>query len=131
MIAKFQNFHKTDIPYITLDVQGIPLNLIVDTGCGISIISRQAAKKLSFEESPRKISLSALTSDSLKEPAVVVIPITVDNRQVYEDFVVYDNNDIANFQSNYGITIHGLLGNEFFQNTDCKIDYNNHTVTMY
>ena len=129
MIAKFQNFHKTDIPYITIDVQGKPLNMIVDTGCGMSLITKDAVKGLSVEKSPRKVGLSALTSDAIV-PDVVVIPITIDGKQVCEDFAVYDEDDIANFQKLYGITIHGLLGNEFFQITDCVIDYSTHTVKM-
>ena len=129
MTLKFQNFHKTDIPYITLDVQGKPLNMIVDTGCGMSIISKDAVDNIDVQESPRKVALSALTADSMN-PKVVVIPVNIDGKQIYEDFAVYEGSDIANFQKLYGITIHGLLGNEFFQNTDCHIDYSNHTVTM-
>ena len=60
MIAKFQNFHKTDIPYIVVEVQGKPLNMIVDTGCGMSIIEKKALKGLKYTVSPRNISLSAL-----------------------------------------------------------------------
>lgn len=129
MIAKFQNFHKTDIPYITIEVQGKLLNMIVDTGCGMSIISKDVASQLSVEESPRQVSLSALTPDSLS-PKVVVIPVSIDGREILEDFALYDSDDIANFRALYGITIHGILGNEFFQSTDCNIDYNKHTVTF-
>ena len=129
MITKFQNFHKVDVPYITVDVQGVPLNMIVDTGCGISLISRSVLKSIPYEKSPRHINLSALTTDSV-ESGAVVIPVTVDDKVVKGDFGIIDEDDIANFQKFYGITIHGLLGSEFFQETDCVIDYNAHTVTL-
>ena len=129
-IYTFNDFGKADIPYITINVQGIDLNMIVDTGCGVSIITSDILGCLSFEESSRRINLEALTPDSLPSNTVT-IPITVNNRVVHEDFVVYDKADIANFQANYGIVIHGILGNEFFDKVKCLIDYHKHTVTFY
>lgn len=125
----FMNFDRVDIPYITINIQGISLNMIVDTGCGISIISAEVLKSLSHTASPRAISLEALTSDSLSS-RTVTIPMKIGNKTLQEDFVVYDAKDIANFQANYGIPIHGLLGSEFFDKVKCHIDYYKHTVTF-
>lgn len=130
MVLKFQNFHKTDIPYITINVQDKPLNMIVDTGCGLSLIHKKVVDTLKVEKSPRKISISALTDDSLS-PEVVVIPITIDDTEVKEDFGIYNGpEDMANFQSLYGITIHGILGTEFFEKTNCRIDYKKHCLII-
>ena len=125
----FQNYDKTDIIYITVDVQGIMLNLLVDTGCGVSIISEDVLSQIQYKESNRKVQLEALTSDSLHS-GMVTIPITIKGKQIEEDFVTYDKQDIANFQAHYGITIHGILGNEFLDKTGCRIDYKNHKVII-
>lgn len=124
---EFQEYTKTDIPYITIDVQGKLLNIIVDTGCSISIIKEEALKDLHYEISKRKVNLAALTTDSIASD-VVKIPFTINNREYIEDFVVYGEGDIANFEVKYGIIIHAIFSKEFFDKTGCKIDFKNHSV---
>ena len=128
-IYLFQNDNKTDIKYISLDVQGRLLNMLVDTGCGISIIRSDVVDVLEHNKSPRKISLQALTPDSLASN-VVSIPITIGNKKIIEDFALYRESDIANFEALYGITLHGILGAEFFEKTNCKIDYKKHCLII-
>ena len=128
-IFLFQNENKTDIKYITIDIQGQQLNLLVDTGCGISIIRSDVAVTLEHSSSPRKINLQALTSDSIASN-VVSIPLTLGNKEITEDFALYDESDIANFEALYGITLHGILGAEFFEKTNCKIDYKKHCLII-
>ena len=128
-VFQFQDFDKADIPYIAMEVQGIMLNFIVDTGCGVSLISKSVLDSISYEDSVRQVQLEALTPDSLHS-GMVTIPITINGEQLEEDFVLYDKDDIANFQAHYGIIIHGILGNAFLDKTGCKIDYKKHTVTI-
>lgn len=128
-IFLFQNENKTDVKYITIGIQDQQLNLLVDTGCGISIISSKVAATLKHQKSPRKINLSALTPDSLASN-VVSIPIVLGNKTITEDFALYDEDDIANFEALYGITLHGILGAEFFEKTNCKIDYKKHCLII-
>lgn len=118
----FQDFSKTDVPYIHLDIQGQTLNMLVDTGCAVSIIRKDVVDELQHEKSPRKISLESLTPDSLATE-VVSIPFKIGTQEVKEDFAVYDEKDIANFGILYGVDLHGILGGEFLQKTNCKIDY--------
>ena len=125
----FQNENKTDIKYITIGVQDQQLNMLVDTGCGISIIRSDVAQTLRHSRSPRKINLQALTPDSLASD-VVTIPITVGNKEIAEDFATYNEKDIANFEALYGITLHGILGAEFFEKTNCQIDYKKHCLII-
>lgn len=128
-IVPFQDYDKTDIPYITLEIQGMSCNFLVDTGCGVSIILKSVLSQIEYAESARKVQLEALTSDSL-HAGMVTIPISVNGKQIEEDFVIYDKEDIANFQAHYNITIHGILGNEFLDKTGCQIDYKNHIVII-
>lgn len=128
-VFPFQNYDKTDIPYITIDIQGHSLNMLVDTGAGVSIISNEVLGYLSYTNSQRRVSVSAITDDSI--PAeMVTIPFSIGKKQFSEDFIVYDKQNIANFQVLYGITIHGLLGNEFLESTGCQINYKKHSITL-
>ena len=63
--------------------------------------------------------------------STVTIPLTINGKEFKEDFVIFSDEDMANFQAHYGITVHGLLGNEFLDRTKCHIDYNKHTITLF
>ena len=125
----FQDYEKTNLPYIKLNVQGQYLNMLVDTCCAMSIISKDALNGLEYKKSKRKVSLQALVSDDALLN-VIKIPFTINDRQFEEEFAVYDTEDIAGFEEKHDITIHGVLGSEFFNNTKCHIDYNNHSITF-
>lgn len=126
----FQNYTTVGIPYVTLDVQGQKLNLIVDSGAAVSVITQEALSMVSYEPSMRQISISALTDENLPS-GMVTIPINIDGTEIKEDFVVHPVDDLANFKVMHNIVAHGILGNEFFEQTGCKIDYKRHSVTLY
>lgn len=126
----FQNYSKVEIPYIILDVQGHPLNMIVDSGAAVSVITQEALGIVNYKPCLRSIDISATTAESL-HANMVTIPITVNSRTLDEDFVVHPVEDLANFKAMHNIVAHGILGNEFFEKTGCKIDYKNHSVTLY
>lgn len=128
-IYPFKDYDKTDVPYITVDIQGHELNFLVDTGCGVSVISKYVLERLSYQSSNRTVNLVALTPDSLNSN-MVTIPLTVNGKRIEEDFVLYDNPDFGNFKQLYGIELHGILGNEFLEKTGCQIDYKNHVVVV-
>lgn len=126
----FQGLENKDIPYITIIIQGQELNMLVDSCAGVSIISASILDNLSYKDCDRKVCMSALTGESISSK-MVTISVPINDREVEEDFLVHSNDDIGNFKKLYGIQIHGILGNEFFEKTGCKIDYRNHMVTFY
>jgi hypothetical protein len=122
----FQSWEKSDLPFITLDVQGHSLNMITDSAAAVSIIRKDVLKNLNYEESSRSVNLAALTDESVNSE-VVAIPININGKEVKTDFVVYDSDDIACFKR-HGIIMDGLLGVEFFKATKGLIDFKNQTV---
>lgn len=122
----FQSWEKSDLPFISIDVQGHKLNMITDSAAAVSIIRKDVLKDLTFEDSSRKVSLESLTDDGIKSE-VVVIPININGKEVRTDFVVYDSDDIGCFRK-HGIIMDGLLGVEFFKATKGMIDFQNQTV---
>lgn len=128
----FQNYGEVDIPYITLDIQGNLFNMIVDTGCGVSIINEPALNgcdELLYKESKKKVSLSAITSDSVESKGITV-SFNIGKKTVTEDFFIHNTEDFGNFSKLYGIEIHGLLGSSFFDANNCKIDYKKHCLII-
>jgi hypothetical protein len=122
----FQSWEKSDLPFITIDVQGHKLNMITDSAAAVSIIRKDVLKNLTYDRSSRSVNLAALTDESVNSE-VVVIPITINGKEVKTDFVVYDSDDIACFKR-HGIIMDGLLGVEFFKATKGMIDFQNQTV---
>ena len=129
LVFPFQDWEKTDIPYITIDVQGHQLNMITDSAAAVSIIRKDALEMLTTEQSSRRISLSAITNDSVSSQ-VVTIPIVIKGKEFKTDFLVYEGNDIADFGNKYGVVIHGLLGVEFFRKTKGMVDFNKQSIVF-
>lgn len=122
----FQSWEKSDLPFITIDVQGCPLNMITDSAAAVSVIRRESLEKLTYELSSRRIHLSSVTTDGINSE-VVTIPININGKEVKTDFVVYNEDDIADFRR-HGIVIDGILGVEFFKRTGGVVDFNTKTV---
>ena len=122
----FQEYEKSDLPFITIDVNGKQLNMIADSGASVSIIRRDSIEDIPVEPSTRKVNLSALTSEGL-DSEVVTIPFTINGKEIKSDFVVYNSHDIAGF-SRHGIRIDGILGVEFFKKTKGKVDFEKQSV---
>lgn len=114
----------TDIPFITLNIQGKKYNMIVDSGAAVSIISESVLESLSYEESDKKYDLVAMTEEAVPSN-VVIIPITVNGKEIREEFVRHPAEDIACYKSRYGVVIHGLLSYNFLKKAGCKIDFEN------
>ena len=129
MNIKLLVISKTDIPYITIEVQGHQLNMITDSAAAVSIIRKDALEMLTTEQSSRKISLSAITNDSVSSQ-VVTIPIIIRGKEFKTDFLVYEGSDIADFGNKYGVVIHGLLGVEFFRKTKGMVDFNKQSIVF-
>ena len=125
----FQSAKKPAIPYVIVRSGDITLNMIVDSGCGVSIIDRMMLDIIPHERTNESISLTALTPDSM-ESDIVVVPITINKKQISQKFAAYESDDIANFRTLYGISIQGILGSDFMEATGCKVDYSKHALII-
>lgn len=121
-VVYFQLGRKPDVPYIVIKSGNVSLNMIVDTGCGASIIDKSILNSLEYQEMDETVNLSALTSDSVNSK-IVAIPLTIKGKQIMQKVAPIESCDIANFRALYGVTSHGLLGSDFMETTGCHIDY--------
>ncbi len=129
-VLHFQSAKKPDIPYVTVRNGDTTLNMIVDSGCAVSIIDNGLLDRLtSYEFTSDKASLSALTPDSV-DSDIIVMPITINKKQVNQRFALYESNDIANFHALYGVSIQGILGSDFMEATGAHVDYSKHALII-
>ena len=122
----FQDYEKSDLPFITVIVNGKHLNMIADSAAGVSVIRKDSLEGLVYEPSTRKVDMCAITSDGLKSE-VVTLTLTINGKEIKNDFVVYDSPDIAGF-SMHGISMDGILGVEFFKKTKGRVDFEKQCV---
>lgn len=126
-IFPFMAFDKTESPYIAFTIQGKTFNMLVDTGCAVSLITKEALEGIKYEESKRVANLVALTPDSVPSE-MVNVPFMLNNTDYVGEFVVYTLPDLGNFEVKYGITLHGILSSEFFRKAGGIIDYKRQAV---
>ena len=122
----FQSWEKSDLPFITIDVQGHSLNMITDSAAAVSVIRRDVLENLTYEPNSRNVNLASISGDGVKSE-VVAIPINIKGKEIKTDFVVYDGNDIAGFRR-HGIIMDGILGVEFLKKTGGIVDFSTQTV---
>ena len=125
---KFQKWEKVDLPYITVDVGGHPLNAITDSAASVSLVRRESLAGLPYERNGRQVNLVAVTDDTINSETVI-IPIVVNGKEIKTDFAIYDGDDIGNFKR-FGVNIDILLGVEFFKASNGIINFENQTVTF-
>ena len=128
----FQKFPEVDVPYVTIDIQGKLLNMVVDTGCGISILHEPILKdkELKFRDSLRQVNICALTDESAHMKSVT-IDFEINKKTVSETFFINEaGEDFGGFQKLHGVQIHGILGSEFLDRHNCKVDYKKHQLII-
>lgn len=123
----FQLGRKPDVPHIKVKSGDVELNMIVDTGAGASIIDKRLLDKLEYEEMDEKISMSALTPDSV-EANIVLVPLIINNKKVLQKFGVVEADDLCNSRALYSIVAHGILGSDFLEATNGHVDYKKQAV---
>ncbi|HET8803586.1 MAG TPA: aspartyl protease family protein [Aequorivita sp.] len=115
-----------------VEVNGTTLSFILDTGVKSTILfSLEKADSLQLRNtSPVQLqglgsggSVEALRSLNNK----ISVGKAVDWN--HELFIIFDST--LNFSPRMGIPIHGILGNEFFQNFIVKINYSAEMITIY
>ncbi|WP_051285197.1 retropepsin-like aspartic protease [Aequorivita capsosiphonis] len=120
-----------NLPIIEVEVNGTPLSFILDTGVKSTILfSLEDADSLQLmNTSPVK--LQGLGSDGSIEALrslnnSVKVGDAIDrNHSLY---IIFDS--ALNFSPRMGIPIHGILGNEFFENFIVKMKYSSEVIVI-
>ncbi|CAM3448478.1 aspartyl protease family protein [Aequorivita lipolytica] len=121
-----------NLPIIDVEINGTPLSFILDTGVRSTILfSLEAADSVQLRNTS-SVKLQGLGAggsvDALKSlNNRVRVGDVLDND--HDLYIIFDST--LNFSPRMGIPIHGILGNEFFQNFIVKIKYSSKIITVY
>ena len=128
----FNDFDKVDIPYVTIDVQGHKLNMIVDTACGLSILHKKSIETvgLQYTATNSKTNVTALTEEKVALQNVIV-PLIINGKEEKVSFSLFESDtNFSDFRTHFGIVMHGLLGSDFLDKYKCVINYKKHTLSI-
>ena len=121
-----------NLPIVEVEINGTPLSFILDTGVKSTILfSLEEADSVQLRNTS-PVQLQGLGSggkvDALKSLNNNVRVGNAIDRS-HSIYIIFDSS--LNFSPRMGIPIHGILGNEFFQNFIVKINYSSKVVTVY
>lgn len=121
-----------NLPIIEVDINGTPLSFILDTGVKSTILfSLEAADSIQLRNT------SPVLLQGLGPGGTVNALKSLNNKVKVKDavdwnhplYIIFDSS--LNFSPRMGIPIHGILGNDFFQNFIVKINYTSKVITVY
>ena len=121
-----------NLPIVELQINGTALSFILDTGVRSTILfSLEAADSVQLRNTA-PVLLQGLGSEGAVEALKslnnkVVVGDALDRS--HDLYIIFDSS--LNFSPRMGIPIHGILGNEFFQNFIVKINYASQVITIY
>lgn len=121
-----------NLPIVQIEINGTPLSFILDTGVKSTILfSLEEADSLQLRNT-NPVMLQGLGSGGAVEALrslnnKVIVGSAIDND--HDLYIIFDST--LNFSPRMGIPVHGILGNEFFQNFIVKINYATEVITIY
>jgi len=121
-----------NLPIVPVEINGTKLSFILDTGVKSTILfSLEEADSLQLFQTSQ-VQLQGLgpggSVAAIKSAGnTVKVGDVIDNNHGL--FIIFES--VLNFSPRMGIPIHGILGNEFFQNFIVKINYATQKITVY
>ena len=131
-----KNFKKCQLPIITINVLGIKMNFLVDSGSSKNQISGAAFKimketdlyKENFADYQGKNKVSGVGGEAIIQPQVL-LGYYLDRRKYADVFGILPDTVFKCFEEESGLVVSGILGSSFFVSHNIVIDYE--TMTVY
>ena len=133
MTISVQNtLDKANVLLVIAQINGVNLIFDIDTGSTYNVIFDFVYNQLkeAFAETTNTIKLFGIDG-KYTENRIVKTSLSLDNLVLNTEFqVVEANNAVTNFQNDYGVQLHGILGVQFLKNNNCVIDFANKTIKI-
>ena len=107
-------FNLTDLPIVTSTQGNEKLNFLLDTGSNKSLINTSIVNKLNHIPLKSDSTMFGVDGNYTKVE-MTVISIFYKGEEYANDFMISDlDKPFSNIKRESGVTIHGILGNNFF-----------------
>lgn len=118
-----ESMDLVELPIITFMNNGKKLNFLLDTGASYSSLNEAALEGLSYistEESGGHFGIDG----TIKQAGYVKMSVDYKNQSYEDEFQVVDLSiAFGNIKQDFGVTLHGILGNTFFQKYKYVLDF--------
>lgn len=119
-----QFIEKSELPVITVTIDGVKHNMLVDSGSDASYIDKNALKEMNKELIGHQNGIVGGTSIDENQTNVYEINFTCGNKELKEEFTENDFNQIFTFiKQNSGVKLTGILGTRFLIKHKCILDF--------
>ena len=119
-----ESLNLTGLPIITFHNNGQTLNMVLDTGSNVCLINKQILPKLKYSEGESHTGIIGL-SGTAEGGDTVLLPLSYKDRDFdFECWVTDLTEMVTSLKSEYGVTVHGLLGTGFFTKYKYILDFN-------
>ena len=115
----------TELPVVTFIGKGKKLNFLIDTGANNSILNESVVKSMKLECKEFDGVETNTAGGNINLNQVVSLVIKFDDTRMYDECFLVANMDEAfnSVKAETGVTIHGILGSNFFAKYKYIIDY--------
>ena len=122
---------EVNLPIVPFMVGNKKLNFLLDTGSDRCIINSKDLKKIIHKKSDVKTTAYGVDG---KEFVVNVNTVALKYKDyTFDDTIVYDSDlsaPFGNIKKTCGITVHGIIGNDFLTKMGFVIDYGKNIVYL-
>ena len=118
-----ESMNLTELPVITFYNKSTKLNLLLDTGSNECVINSKIIDSLNYTKLDKKGSVFGMEGNSI-DIDYISIDFTYNNKSYSSSFQVVDMQDAFDrVKQESGVTIHGILGNLFFEKYKYVLDF--------
>ena len=119
-----ESLDLTDLPVITFLIGEKKCNFMLDTGANFSIINASVLNEIPHEDTNIVGTIFGLEGKDQKIH-YVTLKLSYKNTEYTEDMQVVDMDAaFSSVKQESGVTLHGILGNKFFQEYKYILDFN-------
>ena len=118
--------------FIEVEVNGVMLTFMLDSGVGQTILLSLEDKEVEFENI-KKVKLSGLGSkDEIDGLISIANKVAINKKMIDTNHrIIIILKEDFNFSSHVGIPINGILGYDFFKNYPVYIDFEYNKIYVY
>lgn len=118
-----ESMNLTELPVITFYNESTKLNFLLDTGSNECVINSKIIDSLNYTKLDKKGSVFGMEGNSI-DIDYISIDFTYNNKSYSSSFQVVDMQDAFDrVKQESGVTIHGILGNLFFEKYKYVLDF--------
>ena len=119
-----ESFRLTKLPIICFENNGKTVNMILDSGSTDCLIDKNCLNQFEYEPSDEQGDVVGVQSIS-EVGNYVFVPLRYKKRVFDIECLAIDmSNTLKEFKETYGVTIHGVVGTNFFSKYKYILDFN-------